>query len=391
LFELKIKNISTVVSTRLCAKCGICYSICPVNAIAITGNIDKEPVINESCNNCGLCVKVCPGLNPITNRTDNNLLGYSKSCYVGYSTDENIRYTSSSGGLITSLCMTLLNDYKMDGVICIKQNDSDVLDNEVILAKNIRDVLSARGSRYAPAYVCRGIKDLKLKDGGSYAFVGKPCDIQALNKYQNIVKKYKFFKIALFCAHTPLMSGTKEIIDGSDVNFREISRLQYRGEGWPGYFMLFSHENKILFREEYLKVWNTVLCKSKNRNKRCMLCHDCTGEFADISLGDAWLEEYVGKSPGHSIAIARSKDAESLLEHTNRKGDIHIEKIGAEKVITSQKSLLLKKRNTFFKRLINQLIFEKVPEEIVPFDKSMNDFKELPGLIKQFMFLKLGL
>lgn len=369
----------------------MCYSICPVDAISITGDIDKNPVVDTKCNNCGLCIKVCPGLNPITNPDDNSLLGHARSCYVGHSTNESIRLTSSSGGLMTPLCMTLINDYNIEGVICTRQNESDILDNEVILAKNIGEVLSARGSRYAPAYVCRGLKDLNLKEGGTYVFVGKPCDIQALNKYQKQVKKYKFFKIAIFCARTPLMSGTKEIIDGSGINFSDISRLQYRGDGWPGYFTLFSRENKILYREEYLNVWNTVLCKSKNSTKRCMLCHDCTGEFADISLGDAWLDKYVGKSTGHSIAIARNEDAENLLELANCKSDIQIEKIGEDKVISAQKSLLLKKRNTFFKRLINQLILEKVPEEIVSFDKSMNDFKKLPGLIKQFTLLKLGL
>ncbi|MBP7736612.1 MAG: Coenzyme F420 hydrogenase/dehydrogenase, beta subunit C-terminal domain [Spirochaetes bacterium] len=386
-----IKNISTVVAKNLCAKCGICYSICPAGAISITGYIDKKPVVNESCNNCGLCVKACPGLTPIADQDNYNLLGFAKSYFVGYSTDEIIRSTSSSGGLITSLCTSLLNDKKFDGVICTRQHGSDILDNEVILAKTRHDILSARGSRYAPAFVCRGLKDLKLKDGGSYVFVGKPCDIQALTKYQKTIKKYDFLKIALFCAHTPKMSATKEIIDNSGIKFGDISRLRYRGDGWPGYFTLLSKDNTILYREEYIKIWSTVLCKSKNRNKRCLLCHDCTGESADLSFGDAWLDKYTGTSPGHSVVIARNERAEALLELATRNGDIHLENVGPETVIESQKSLLLKKRNRYLCRLANQILFEKLPEETVGFDRSMNDVIKIFGLIKQFALIKFGI
>lgn len=377
--------------SHLCTKCGICYSICPVNAITIEGKIDKIPVVNDRCNNCGLCLKVCPGISPISNPDSHDLLGFTRSCHLGYSTDEMIRRTSSSGGLITSLCTTLLNDFNMDGVICTRQNASNILDNEIILARNNDDLLSARGSRYAPAYVCRGIKDLRLKEGGSYVFVGKPCDIQALIKYQRVVKNYNFFKIAIFCAHTPLMSATKEIIDQSGINLKDISRLQYRGNGWPGYFTLFSHDNQILFQRDYMTVWSTILCKRKNRNRRCLLCHDCTGEIADISLGDAWLEEIIGNSPGHSIAIARSEEAEKLLEVAKRKKRIQVEKIDPEKVISSQKSLLEKKKNVYFRRMINKLLLEEVPEETVPYERSMNNLKDLPGIIKLFTLMKFRL
>jgi len=391
LVRLKINNITIVVLRNLCTKCGICYSACPLSAISITGYIDKKPVVNNLCNNCGLCLKVCPGIAPVSSPDDHSLLGFTRSCHLGYSTDEMIRRTSSSGGLMTSLCTTMLTDYNIDGVICTRQKPSDIFDNEIILARNEDDLLSARGSRYAPVYVCRGIKDLGLKEGGTYVFVGKPCDIQALMKYQRVVKKYNFFKIAIFCAHTPLMSATKEIIDQSGINLKDISRLQYRGDGWPGYFTLHSLDNQILFRRDYMTVWSTILCKRKNRNRRCLLCHDCTGEMADISLGDAWLKELIGNSPGHSIAIARSEEAEKLLEVAKRKKRIQVEKIDPEKVISSQKSLLEKKKNVYFRRMINKLLLEEVPEETVPYKRSMNNLKDLPGIIKLFTLMKFRL
>jgi len=42
-----------------CVQCGLCQSVCPVNAIFILPG--KGPVILPYCNRCGQCIDICPG------------------------------------------------------------------------------------------------------------------------------------------------------------------------------------------------------------------------------------------------------------------------------------------------------------------------------------------
>ncbi|HHY22068.1 MAG TPA: 4Fe-4S dicluster domain-containing protein [Bacilli bacterium] len=43
--------------------CNPCETSCPVNAIYIGKNINKQPVLDvEKCIGCGFCVEACPGL-----------------------------------------------------------------------------------------------------------------------------------------------------------------------------------------------------------------------------------------------------------------------------------------------------------------------------------------
>ncbi len=384
------KNINTVVNSGLCLQCGACYSICPVDAIKISSDIDSRPVVNNECTNCRKCLRVCPGLNPLQIDDGDPILGPIERCYLGYSSNSEIRFKSSSGGIISSLNIYLLQNNIVDGVICLRQSRESIYKNEVILATSADEVLSALGSRYAPAFVCSGLKDLPLKDNGYYAIVGKPCDIQATIKYSKITKTRDFLKIAIFCAHTPAMSGTKEILTSSNVNLNDVSNISYRGEGWPGFFIALSKDGDVLLKRKYNDVWGSILCKRQYRNKRCFLCHDCTGEYADISIGDAWLKQFIGNSDGHSVVITRSETGDILMRDCIVNNILTIESVSSDIVIESQQSLLQKKQNIFLKRIIARLFNEKITNEKVIFERKKNNIKDIPGIAKYLLFKKLS-
>ncbi len=383
------KNISSVTASGLCLYCGACYSICPADAIFFNDEIDLQPAINNKCIKCGKCLKVCPGLKPLKTDEGDPLLGPIQKCYLGYSSDPEIRFRSSSGGIISSFNKYLLQNKIVDGIICIRQSRESIYKNEVILATSVDQVLSAAGSRYAPAYVCSGFKDLPLKDKGNYAIVGKPCDIQAAIKYTGIAKKYNFFKIAIFCAQTPSMSATRKILKLNNIDDNQVTSIQYRGNGWPGFFTVISKNGEVLFKKEYHVVWNQILCRAKFSNKRCFLCHDCTGENADISVGDAWLDELKGKSDGHSVIITRSEIGEKYINDCIKKIILILNTINPDIIIESQKNLLSKKQNIYLKRLAARLIGQNVPVEEIRYDRTTNHIKKIAGYTKYFILKKI--
>lgn len=68
------KKNKKIVQSKKCVGCGICYSVCPVNAKLMKSDdfypdtaelairiIDGAAIINdEACIRCGACSKICP-------------------------------------------------------------------------------------------------------------------------------------------------------------------------------------------------------------------------------------------------------------------------------------------------------------------------------------------
>lgn len=53
------KRKKALVNQRLCAACGCCVKVCPVQAVQIVKGIMAK-IDRERCAGCGKCVKECP-------------------------------------------------------------------------------------------------------------------------------------------------------------------------------------------------------------------------------------------------------------------------------------------------------------------------------------------
>lgn len=100
----KYNSIQEISKQLLCLGCGCCASICPKKSITLKKNnrtgLLEPRVDTETCINCQQCLKVCPGvgwdLNSLhpNNQSENNIpyLGNVECCYVGCSTNDEIRW-----------------------------------------------------------------------------------------------------------------------------------------------------------------------------------------------------------------------------------------------------------------------------------------------------------
>ena len=43
-----------------CTQCGLCFNVCPDNAIPVNSELNRENFNLDSCKGCGVCAKVCP-------------------------------------------------------------------------------------------------------------------------------------------------------------------------------------------------------------------------------------------------------------------------------------------------------------------------------------------
>ena len=371
----------------LCIGCGACVPVCPVNVVRMEHRKGQYfPVVDEkTCIDCGKCIKICPGLaisvNGLAesfwpeNRFD-SYIGRFKKTYIGHATDSEIRFNSASGGVATAIVCHALKERIIEGAILTRMSERNPLRTKSFIARNDKEVLGAQTSKYCPTSPVAGLKEIKQTgDREKFAFVGLPCQIHGVRKLQSLEKWARekiILTVGLFCGHGVTSFGMDFLLKKFAKGRYDVSRLQYRGRGWPGGIRV-TYKNGEEFNIAHDEYWPLYYAPYFFTPYRCLTCHDLTSELADISLGDAWLKEVQEKDKiGTSIIITRSKLAEGILHDMADAGETSLQEIPFEKVIESQRGGLERKKfGTGSRSKFFGFLFKPVPEYTQKFQSSL--------------------
>lgn len=361
-----IPNINYTLKYDLCTGCGICSGACPSEAISIKVKEGRFlPEINNNiCRNskgCHRCYDICPGVGvnlvDLAKKTTHkdSLIGGFISCYVGYSTNKDLRYHAASGGLVTQFLIWLLENNVVDGVIVTKFDKSNPLKATSFIARNKEEICSAKSSKYAPVSLHTALKELKKIKEGRYVVVGLPCHIQGFRKFEKVDKKIASKIVghfALFCSASRTFNFTEYVMKERGIKLEDIDYLSYRDRGNQGGLVAIGKD--FDYYEDYRKYCHPL--KSIFNPRRCLLCIDHYGELSDISFGDINIPPYNEDKIGINSVIVRDATWNSLLMKAYKDGCIQIDKIEATKINQSQPSAKLKKgRNMRFVYMLKKM------------------------------------
>lgn len=363
----RIQNVADVARWRLCSGCGACVPTCPEHAISLVDISDQgiRPVVDSAnCSKCGECIKVCPGIaishEPFNGQTIPELRlswGPVLEVWEGFAADPGIRYVGSSGGVATALAFSCLERGQASRVLHIRANIEFPWQNIPVFSKCREELLASSGSRYSPAAPCEKFDWVEQAES-SCVFIGKPCDVAALRKWQlvNTALASKIgLAISIFCAGTPSSQGTKVLLDSLGVEPGDVAELKYRGCGWPGMTTVELKGTDGKYREmSYEESWGGIL--SRYVPLRCRLCPDSTGEFADISCGDPWYRKIEPNEPGQSLILVRTEKGKEILKEAMRAGYVKLRHGDSYTVSASQPSLLKKKRQLWGRLLAMRMM-----------------------------------
>lgn len=331
----KLKNEKILkICQEYCTGCGLCAS---VNETKFKKDNKGFLYPQLEVRDIDLCKVVCPAAgNAVNNHLDGTTWGKFISCYLGWSSDETIRFEASSGGIITALCIFLLEEKFVDAIIQVKRDFENQMKTVTVVNTSEKEILKCTGSRYTTSEPLMKIKTLIEKDK-KYAFVGKPCDVSALKMLQ-LSKKERWtdqieYMFSFFCAGQPSEKANKKLLNELGCNtVKDIKDFSYRGNGWPG-FATVSLKNGKKAKMEYEKSWMTIL--GRDVRKCCRFCADGIGEMADISCGDAWHLTADGKpdfkeAAGRNVIFSRTEKGDILLQKLINKKKITVEKFDPE-------------------------------------------------------------
>lgn len=338
------KTIEDVVRQHLCTGCGACAGIAPgLFRMEDRPETGRRPArISGAADPMGDrgALAVCPGAGAgpkpvpapaISARSDAPCTaqwGSVVEIWEGHATDHDMRWRGSSGGAVSALAAFALDSGAADGVVHVRQSPDDALLNESTISTTRQELISAAGSRYAPASPCDRLGDIAASSG-PLVFIGKPCDVQAAaaaaERHPEISRNIAL-TISIFCAGAPSTNGTRALLSALGVPAgAKVTGIRYRGEGWPGEMTatyLSPAGEEISTRGiSYEQGWGEIL--QKHRQWRCQLCADHIGEFADISVGDPWDKPRDTSDPrGSSLIVVRSARGRAFLRRAIAAGAI---------------------------------------------------------------------
>jgi len=302
--------------TEFCSGCGLCIS-----QKKGQWEKDKKGFFNAVSNDKAFhsfCDKVCPaGGIQCRELEKGSVWGQNTGVYLSHSTDESIWFEASSGGVLTSLCLFLLDNKMVDGIIQTKMDPDNPIGTKTSLSRTREELMDCCGSRYSASAPLWDINDY-LNGEEKYAFVGKPCDVTALRNFAKIderVSDHIKYMFSFFCAGAPSEQANIQLLNKMGCGKEGCVYLRYRGDGWPGYATAIDRHG-VTFQLDYRSAWRDTL--GRDIRKMCRFCLDGIGEMADISCGDAW---YLGEdnkplfteAAGRNVVFCRTQWGKDLF------------------------------------------------------------------------------
>ena len=297
-----------VIDTGLCSACGACVASCSDNVLEM---INDRPRLTGKCTACGVCVHQCPK----TKTTVPQLIGNFIEAFRAKSLIPEV--VGQDGGVVTSLLIYLLREEMIDGAVVTTKDGVEHWKPKPIIATKEDQVLSSSGSIYSQSSAVGKLLEAIKSGLNSIAFVGCPCNIDAVNKMQNspyglvrLFMRSSVLKIGLFCMDAFSYDRLRHFVENFDkVSMENIEK------------MTISKGKFHMIQEDGETISHSVRDMDRLRSSACHYCIDFTSENADISIGS------VGAPEGYNMVLVRTGLGLEILQDAADNGYIELNPI----------------------------------------------------------------
>lgn len=236
---------------------------------------------------------------------------------IARATDENVLRTCQDGGVVTALLTYALSNGIVDSAIVSGMSPEKPFFPVPRLVSAPQEVLECAGTKYTYSPNLMMLQEAVKQKKKSLAFVGTPCQIQAIRKIEAFpLKKYSSiikFTVGLMCTESFTYSGLmqKHIQETLGVNLSEVRKINIKG--------------KVLVTTKTGETKSIPLQEAKQyARKGCFPCTDFSAEFADISTGGLGLS-------GWTFTVIRTKKGEEIFHGSERTGAIETRPVEEER------------------------------------------------------------
>ncbi|NET40119.1 MAG: coenzyme F420 hydrogenase [Cyanothece sp. SIO1E1] len=365
----------TVIKGGYCIGCGVCAGLAPAEYAIVLNEYGlfqaeerlNDPEVGEKVS------KICPFSNNAKSEkelseeflTDARLftfeVGKFIECYAGRVVEDSVYQASSSGGIGRWFLSKLLSLGEVDYVVHVIDNKSEQVGELIYkfsIARTEEDVFNSAKSAYYPVEMSHVIRFI-LENPGRYAITGVPCFIKAirnLSLVEPVVRDRIRFTVGIVCGHLKgafyaemigWQLGVKpDFLCGLDFRVK-VPGKKANDKGVRAVSSVNCKEKSSI--RTVREIFGTGYAQGYFKNNACDYCDDVLAETADISIGDAWLPEYLDAST--SIVVVRNKKIKEILENGIQESELRLESISAGRVAESQAGGLRHRRDGLQYRL----------------------------------------
>ena len=301
-----------IIRAGICTECGTCAAVCPVLE---WDDLISQPKLIGKCTGCGICYNQCP--RTITDPIQ--LMGEFKSGYVA-NTDIPEVIGGQDGGTVTSLLCYLFDEHLIDAAI-VTMRDVNKLWHpiaQIITSKD--EAIKSSGSIYCHSQTVDSLMEAIRADYRSVAFVGTPCNIDAVKKMmESPAGMLRWFlrsnviTIGLFCMDSFSPETLYPMFEKDGIDLSKVVKMNIHKGKFHLYYEL---------KGEPIKSY-TIRELHKYKSSSCNFCTDLTAENADIAVGS------VGSGPNKNTVFARTGIGAEIIEDAAKKGYLTIEPYNA--------------------------------------------------------------
>jgi len=297
-----------IVRTGICTECGTCAAVCPVLE---WDDLAGQPKLIGKCTGCGICYNQCPR----TITDPYQLMGEFKTGYVANTNIPEV-IGGQDGGTVTSLLCYLFDEHLIDAAVVTMKDPNNPWHPVAQIITSKDDAIKASGSIYSHSQTVEALMDAVRQDFRSIAFVGTPCNIDAVSKmFDSPTGMLKYFmrchvlKIGLFCMDSFAPEAIYPFFEKEGIDLSKVQKMDIN----KGKFHLYYDP-----QGEPVKSY-TIRQLDKFKSSSCNFCIDLTAENADISVGS------VGSGANKNTIFARSGIGTEIMEDAAEKGYLKIE------------------------------------------------------------------
>lgn len=262
--------------------------------------------------------------------------------YIGYSTDPDIRFKATSGGVGTSLIKWLF--YK--GIIETSISfdfDSNSLRYVPKMIHSFSEY-SICGSIYQEIDLIGFIKSHLDEISGTFACFTLPCQTRTV---RTIIERagHEAFIIGLTCSSQQTIDATKYLLKRVGISETDVNTLQYRGNGWPSGIQIETKDGRKIFVPNNNSIWTKIFHSRLFIRSKCFMCQDTLNKYCDLTLADPWLKRFSEDKIGKTLVLCNTDVGNTLLQQCANEKNLILDDIDYSEIVKSQKGTILRKKS----------------------------------------------
>ena len=232
--------------------------------------------------------------------------GVCRRLAIAQATDSRILDLSQDGGVVTALLLYALETKLVDGVVVSGVKEGKPCFPCPMLATTAREIMNCAGTRYFYSPNILALKEAVRQEKTRLAFVGTPCQIQAVRKAQKagleFVSPVKYL-IGLMCSECFTYEGLmeKHLHRVLGLNLNSIRKMNIKGK-------------MLVTTDSELHAIPLADIKQYARES-CRRCSDFSSELADVSAGGLGMNRW-------TFVVIRTEKGAELFDGAERVGVI---------------------------------------------------------------------